>query len=343
MCGRTVKLNRRGSTSGTANYVSVCQGFKSQATLKKIYNAFPTEMNEIFRNFLPDSKGYVGRNKTYDQMLSPRFQEGVGSAAKFFLAIDNLSSAEDYFRGVRAGTEGIDGTTGQVYSYLPPDSHSTLGPSDYASAASFYLGDACSAAAALHDTTAVSKLRLAAQWLLQQENARGILAASDRAYTNRLLFDARAFIACGNLLSDSALILKGESFLELAKKNVQDDGVLLEGGGHDTSYQSVSVRNLFDIISESTGYCEIWLPIATKATLWLHNRVRDDGTVDSSGNTRTCSGGEQIDGQPKLLSITKVFESLAFFGTLFEDGGFVDSAKLVSGWYSANASVSPCQ
>ena len=82
------------------------------------------------------------------------------------------------------------------------------------------------------------------------------------------------------------------TFVELAMAQYRPaDGVFLEKGGHDSSYQAVAALNL-----------QVWLiyfpdkkleAAAAAAVRWELGRIGPDGQVDVTGNTRTGLGQER--------------------------------------------------
>lgn len=72
----------------------------------------------------------------------------------------------------------------------------------------------------------------------------------------------------------------------------REDGAITEGGGHDTGYHSLAMTymagtlmagNIGDDLRSSLTRC------LDKAACWLLSRIRADGSIDASGNTRMAS------------------------------------------------------
>ncbi|MFK7994846.1 MAG: hypothetical protein AB8B87_11955 [Granulosicoccus sp.] len=146
-----------------------------------------------------------------------------------------------------------------------------------------------------------AQLALAVDWLLTQQNT---LMEVDRFAPNRLLFNARSFQACAQFARDSKTRIESnlasKDFVEAALELYSVDGYFVEGAGHDTSYQGVSIRIGQDILV--AGYQDQQSRLRktiNQAAIWLPRRVDFDGRIDSSGNTRTCWSGERFFGEKK--------------------------------------------
>ena len=304
--------------------------------------------------FLPsDDSGLIGRNRTWGALYSPRFQLGAGGALRTALAAGRPAEAARAFRAVEVGTEAIE-ADGAVQSALPTG-FGTPSATDAASAAAFFLGDACLGLGALDaapraDAVAAEARRDAARrrlvravgWLSSQAE---LLWAADSLAPNRLLFDARAFQACGALSSDAARLGELErhtdAFARAALAHLQDDGHFAEGGGHDTSYQGVALVVGEDLLL--AGYESAALADGLRrAADWLAGRVGPDGRIDSSGNARTCGGGETFGGEPKRVAVTEVFAGLAYAATRTGSRSQALAAQRVADWALANAGTEPC-
>ena len=90
----------------------------------------------------------------------------------------------------------------------------------------------------------VPKIHKAARWLAEpryQERLRH----DDAEAPNRLLFAALAYGLSGMLADDAQLKQVGRRFVDLAMARYrQSDGVFLEKGGPDSSYQAVAALKL---------------------------------------------------------------------------------------------------
>jgi hypothetical protein len=174
-----------------------------------------------------------------------------------------------------------------------------------------------------------------------------ILFDGDRNAPNRLLFDARAFLACGTIAEDASLRAAASQFVAEFVRSATSDGWFLEGGGWDTSYQAVSLDIGMDVVSllpSGSARSELEASLGRGAA-WLAARVLPDGRVDSQGNRRTCSGGESFLGEPKQVALTSVVLGLARVAvarSASADSGLLAASRLVSGWARANPGGNSC-
>lgn len=89
------------------------------------------------------------------------------------------------------------------------------------------------------------------------------------------------------------------------------DGVFLEKGGSDSSYQAVAALKL-----------QVWVlhfpdeklaAAIDRAVGWEVGRVRPDGDVDITGNTRTGHGQEKWQGHEKGVNLSEVTLCLLYY------------------------------
>lgn len=302
--------------------------------------AFEAEFRLVTSAAVPNAQGLSGANKRYGRMVSARFQMGTGVLARFGVERNDEALATAGLLGIETGLASVD-PNGVVVSEVPPDAPvgSVLKPQDIASAASFFLGDACQGLRSLERapaswglTTRVSAARQtvarALTWLDTQES---ILQQGDATAPNRLLFDARAFSRCAVFVGSSRLATAGR-FINLAVAQQRPDGVFIEGGGADTSYQGVGVAIGSDLLADEPAHCAALRVPVLRAALWLGGRVDSKGRVDSSGNTRTCSGGESFLGRPKDLDLSHALRGMAAAATGSNDEALLGVTRRLSGW-----------
>ena len=320
-----------------------------------VYTSYPLELSYIAARGIPaDDSGLLSYNKVWGAMYSPRFQTGAGYALRITLVANQPGAAEQAFHAVEVAAQTI-GDDGYVSSTLPAQyaDQYPLAPADVLSAAAFYLADAGMGMLALENSDnpdaivsssrrqfVVDRLHRATQWL--QANSQVLLTADTNA-PNRLMIDGLAFFACGQLLNDQSHMASGEPFIQAALATLQPEGYFLEAGGHDTQYQSVSIRAGIEILqagyADGTGTLRQGL---ITASTWMAGRIRPSGFIDSTGNSRTCGGGETFLGQFKLVSPPDVFRSLAYAGTESNNQTFLDAAGRISNWIAANQDANPC-
>ena len=87
-----------------------------------------------------------------------------------------------------------------------------------------------------------------------------------------------------------------------------------EKGGYDCSYHAVGLvfaERYYDIVADAEMKEKLFRMLQ-KANAWLRSRVRADGTIDATGNTRTGVGQElSRQGEVKKVSYSQI--SRAFY------------------------------
>ncbi|WP_395376966.1 hypothetical protein [Marinicella sp. W31] len=310
---------------------------------------FAEEFASIFDKYIPTTDdGLIGRNRLWGGLYSPRFQMGIGRTVQlgYFSGLFTQRLHHLFF-GLRVSVGSI-GDDGEVISSLPSQ-YGELPEIDAISGAAFFLGDACmaqyyfnklrfhnSAKQQLSSLKISRKLAKATSWLA--ENAE-VLMEYDSESPNRSLFSARSFLVCGELFDDEHMQDIGYVFFEHAMR-LFADGFFVEEGGWDTSYQAVSIvliREIMNVVPLGAEVDEILF----SASQWLAGRVDDMGRIDSSGNTRTCTGEEIFLGVEKKVSVEEVFLALALAVETQHDF-YYQKAQLISDWVRVNPNSDPC-
>lgn len=307
-----------------------------------------------------DATGLIGRNREWGDLYAARFQMGTGLALRVALTAQSATTAQAQaaFRGIEAGARTME-PSGLLPARLPLSISMGRSPApvDVASGAAFYLGDACLGALALEaapgpDQIADAERRRALRgqlaqsirWLATQST---LLLEGDRRAPNRLLFDARAYLACGLLADDSTLRAHADPFIAAWRATLSPGGWFLEGDGWDTSYQAVSLEIGTDVAAllPENGSRSAVRDDLSRGAAWLVARVLPDGRVNSAGNTRTCGGGEDFLGSPKSLAVASVVLGLsrvAVNNAPTVDVMLLGSAGRVSSWARRNPNGDPC-
>jgi hypothetical protein len=252
----------------------------------------------------PNADGMAGYNR--DGFKSPEFQCG----AMHYLVRAVVRRDQ---RCIAEGWTAIDAT----FRYQTEEGgFSRQGaPHGGPSSAAFWLAELDQAVLVLRESEfgpkykeqierLVPKIHKAAQWLAQPRyQAR--LKTDDADAPNRLLFDALAFGLSGVVTGDDELKRLGRRYVDLAMTHFREsDGVFLEKGGPDSSYQAVAALKL--------QVWAIYFPdkkldaAIDKAVRWELGRVGPDGRIDTSGNTRTGQGQEHWRGHEKGTNLSEI-------------------------------------
>lgn len=173
------------------------------------------------------------------------------------------------------------------------------------------------------------KLRLAAGWMMDPgQEAQG--RRRDAPYTHRNYLDAAALGECGVLLGDPAMLALSKRYAEEGIARQDPSGFNPEKGGWDTSYHSVGLLYAlyyYSLVADS-GTRQDLDPMIDKGLAWLKGRMRTDGSVDQSGNTRSGPGQELgRNGKPKAMSYGSAWRCAYYWAMITQDPSFIDMAK----------------
>lgn len=340
-----------------------CRCFANDLTSldSAFYSHFKGYAETIAKAHLPTNQsGLIGRNKKWKALYSPRFQLGAGFALRISLLAKRKEPIQLAFRAIEVATDAID-EGGRVNSVIPASiaKGRELSDTDIASAAAFFLGDACLGISALLSSDPIlhhisnkrssrvsNRLTAATNWLSKRTS---LLESADAQAPNRLLFNARTFSACSQLEKD--LVRKKQfsqiasTFSELAFIKLSKSGYFIEKGGYDTSYQAVAIVLAEELIHIDPQFDTSFQKEVTQASTWLARRVDQSGRLDSSGNTRTCAGGEHFIGRPKKVALIDVFKALAYTGVRTKNQVLLTKAELLASWVEKerhSPSFDPC-
>jgi hypothetical protein len=276
----------------------------------------------------PDSNGMIGYNR--GGWLFVGFQRGAMVYLLLSAADGDQAGADDAWRAIDA-----------AFYYQRPDGGfhigHPLGPYiarvDSLNDVSFWLAKLCHALVILQASelgpafesriqALLPKIELSALWLA---DGADVLAYGDSDAPNRLFFHACAFGFSGILLGNEGLIALGRQFAAQGIGAQRADGVFLELGGHDSSYQGVSLLQL-------QQYANHFPHPAADAALqlgaaWEVTRVMPTGEIDVTDNTRTGSDQEDFIDGSKEVSYIEVLLALLYSGEA-QDYGLSTAAAI---------------
>ncbi len=138
------------------------------------------------------------------------------------------------------------------------------------------------------------RLHAAAAWMMRPEH-EGPGRAHDAPYTHRCYLDADALGETGVLLHDEAMVKRSREYIRAGLGRQDPSGFNPEKGGWDTSYHVVGLLFAMDYYTlvANDALRQEMQPMIERGMRWLQARMRPDGTVDQSGNTRTGFGQER--------------------------------------------------
>lgn len=147
----------------------------------------------------------------------------------------------------------------------------------------------------------------------------------DDANTNRLFFDAGAFMIGGS----------PHQFVELAVATQHATGYFPEDGGWDSSYNCVSMLRLAELLLYSDGLTTNqrngMLTSLQKAAAWQASRIEGNGHVVETGNTRTGNGN------PLQVNYYEVALSMYYVANVLNDAVYATIGDAVAAYVVANS------
>lgn len=283
----------------------------------------------------PDAKGLTGGNRTLGHWLEAGPQRGSCRAVIAAVVADDLAAADDAWRGIDVAF-AHQRDDGGFEAETRPNGRSARPLAPAVETAFFFLQELGRAIlvirqspheAHFHDRIGALEPRLRKACAFIAAGYDTILPNHGHA-VNRVLIAAKAFGTCGLALGDDALVAKARELMRYALTRRDEQGVFLENGGRDSSYNAASI--LFG------GVLALHLPwpefdaALPAAVAWQISRVRETGEVEVGGNTRTGVGLEPgYDGKPKNVNYNEVVLALTIHGIAHRDPAALAAAERV--------------
>ena len=301
-----------------------------------LLRAFPPgRLATLSSGDFPDAHGLTGSNRANGSWLEAGPQRGSCRGVIAALVAGNLAAADDAWRGIDVAF-AHQRPDGGFEAEMRPNGTSARPYGAAVETAFFFLQELGRAIlvirqspheAHFHDRIAAvePKIRRASAFITV---GYGTIIAHSSHAVNRIIIAAKAFGACGLVLHDDALVATSRKLITHALTLRDQDGVFIENGGRDSSYNVVSI--LFGqalALHVSLPEFEAALPAAVA---WELTRIRETGEVDVTGNTRTGVGKEKsYTGQPKNVNYNEVVLALTYYGLAHHDAAALAAADRV--------------
>ncbi len=308
-----------------------------------IIRAFPPgRFDALAAGDMPDEKGLTGANHLNGSWLESGPQRGSCRAVIAAVAAGDLARADQAWRGIEVAFAHQQ-PDGSFAAEQRPNGKSAKPYGASVETAFFFLQEYGRAVlvirespheAHFHDRIAAlePKLRRATEFISAGYDQ--IVADSSHA-VNRIVIAAKAFGLCGLALHDDRLVATSRKLIAHALTLRDADGVFIENGGRDSSYNVVSI--LFGqvlALHVPLPEFEAALPAAIK---WELSRIKESGEVDVTGNTRTGVGKEQsYFGDPKNVNYNEVVLALTYYGLVHHDAAALAAADRVFAYSRKN-------
>ena len=319
---KLTKLVSLFSLVATATAALAADAPRAKPTEYEILRMIPRERLIALIGDKPDEKGFTGSNHQGGYWIEAGTQRGSCRGVIAGVVTDDLARADDAWRGVEV-TFAHQRADGGFEANDRPNGKSAK-PIGAAVETAFFFLQECGRMilvirespheAHFHDRIAAlePKLRRATAFITAGYNH--IIEDSSHA-VNRIVIAAKAFGTCGVALHDDALIATSRKLIAHALTLRDPDGVFIENGGRDSSYNVVSI--LFGSILALHVPIPEFEAALPKAMAWELTRIKPNGEVDVTGNTRTGVGKEaSYFGEPKNVNYGEVVQALTLYGLM---------------------------
>jgi hypothetical protein len=207
---------------------------------------------------------------------------------------------------------------------------------------SFFVEAAAHACLLLNASQYVSKYAAEVDWMkprilkaalwMTQPAVEGPGKASNAPYAHRRYLVAAAVGEAGVLCGNQPLIEKSRAYIREGVSLQDPLGFNPEKGGYDCSYHAVGLyyaERYYDLVADSETKEQV-RSMLKKGYAWLESRIRPDGTIDVSGNTRTGAGQEKgRTGAVKTINYGYTYRGFYHWYLISRDPGFEQLAQKV--------------
>ena len=179
------------------------------------------------------------------------------------------------------------------------------------------------------------RIHAAARWMIRPNNeAAGKLR--NAPYTHRCYLVAAALGEAGLLCGAKELVSVSKQYVRQGIGLQTPEGFNPEKGGYDTSYHAfgiVMAMRYYTIVADPDTRAEL-APMLQRAVAWLATRVRPDGEIDATGNTRTGLDQEKgRTGKPKSLNYGSTYRAFEYWYQIRGDRSYHRLAELVANFW----------
>jgi hypothetical protein len=289
----------------------------------------------ITNRTLPDAQGFVGFHQRDGKWYEAGMQRGGCWTLIGAVVAGDVARAQTAWKSIETtfAHQVADGGFESVRK--PGDTHEPTLP-ERVETAFFYLQELGHAILVVRasplephfrDRIAALEPRLRRACAFIQAGYDGIILKAGHT-ANRMFIAAKAFGLCGTVLQDEKLMGSSRKLVAVAMARRDAEGVFVEKGGRDSSYNAVSLL-MAQVLNIYLRDPELDAAMV-KAMAWQRTRIRANGEVDVTGNTRTGLGQEHMMGNLKTVNYSEVTLALIYFGMLHNDPAALQLAEKVA-------------
>lgn len=175
-----------------------------------------------------------------------------------------------------------------------------------------------------------SKIKNIAFWIKNSEQFKNDLTGINES-ANQMISLGILYIAAGDLTASNELKLYGQNFLENGLLMQTDEGIFLERGGFDSSYQAFNlllVSYLYLYFKDESLNKKAY-SMLQKGWEYELKYISTAGEVSVSDNTRTGKNQEMFRGKYKPINYTEVAIALLYWSHISGDKSLRELANKV--------------
>lgn len=304
-----------------------------------ILRAFPPgRLAALSAGDVPDAKGLTGSNRVHGSWVESGPQRGSCRAVITAVVAGDLAAADNAWRGIdvafshqRAdgGFESKPQANGKISSAFDANVETAYFFLQELGRALLVIRESPHAAHFKDRIAALTpKIRLAAAYI---NSGYDTIIPKVGHSVNRVIIAAKAFGTCGVFLGDEQLVAQSKKLIAHAITLRDKEGVFIENGGRDSSYNVVSI--LFGSVLALHVPLPEFEAVLPAAVAWQITRVLPSGEVDVTGNTRTGVGKEpDAWGKAKTVNYKEVVLALTIYGLVHQDKAALAAAERVFGY-----------
>ena len=315
---------------------------RAKLTEYQLLRQIPRERLDALMGNQPDAKGFTGSNRTAGYWIEAGTQRGSCRGVITGVVLDDLVRADDAWRGIEV-TFAHQRADGGFEAGDRPNGESAKPFGAAVETAFFFLQELGRAILVIRESPHEAHFRDRIAALEPKIRRAGAFITTgydniikDSSHdVNRIVIAAKAFGTCGLVVRDEPLIATSRKLIAHALTLRDQEGVFIERGGRDSSYNVVSI--LFGTI------LGLHLPIPEfdaalpAAMAWELTRIKSNGEVDASGNTRTGVGKEpSYFGEPKEVNYGEVVQALTLYGMIHDDRACLEAADRVFKYWKSH-------
>lgn len=316
--------------------ISACGADTARLLEYDVLRSFPPgRLAALSAGDKPDVQGLTGANRGNGSWLEAGPQRGSCRGVIAAVVTGDLAAADDAWRGIDVAF-AHQRPDGSFEAEMRPNGASARPHGAAVETAYFFLQELGRAILVIRQspheehfhariTALEPKIHRACGFISAGYDT--IIINSSHA-VNRIIIAAKAFGTCGLVLHDDNLVATSRKLIVHALTLRDKDGVFIEKGGRDSSYNVVSIF-FSQVLALHMPLPELESALPA-AVAWELTKIRDTGEVDVTGNTRTGVGKEKsYTGQPKNVNYNEVVFALTYYGLVHHDTAALAAADRV--------------